>query len=436
MLLGCIADDLTGATDLALILTRAGMRTLQVMEVPTAATPLDGYDAVVVALKSRTIPTKEAVAMSLASADALLARGAKQILFKYCSTFDSTDAGNIGPVADALMDRLGETLTLACPAFPANKRTIYLGHLYVGDMLLSDSSMKDHPLTPMRDANLVRVLQRQTTHKVGLVPYPVVRAGAAAIKAAFDAARHAGQRYVLVDAISDAHLLAIGEAAADMKLITGGSGVALGLPANFVRQGLLDKRTMPATFAAPKGRSAILAGSCSEATRGQVAAAIAAGVPALKIDALAVANGEVTVASVCGWATAQSDRAPVLIYSSAAPDEVRAVQSSLGRDRAGHAIEALLAGVARELVTSGVTRMIVAGGETSGAVVNGLGVTALAIGPEIDPGVPWTRAVGTTAVGMKTVGGDTDLVLALKSGNFGSPDFFTRAWGLLGDSRL
>jgi 3-dehydrotetronate 4-kinase len=426
MLLGCIADDLTGATDLALMLTRAGMRTLQVMEVPTAATPLDGYDAVVVALKSRTIPAKEAVAMSLASAEALLARGAKQILFKYCSTFDSTDEGNIGPVADALMERLGETLTLACPAFPANKRTIYLGHLYVGDVLLCESSMKDHPLTPMRDANLVRVLQRQTQHRVGLVPYPIVRSGAAAIKAALDDARQSGQRYVVVDAMSDDHLIAIGHAAADMKLITGGSGLALGLPANFVRQGLLKAQAAVATFAAPEGRSAILAGSCSEATRGQVQAAIAAGVPAFKIDALAVAKGDVTVATVCAWAAAQSDRAPVLVYSSATPDDVRAVQASLGRDRAGHAIEALLAGVARELVASGVRRMIVAGGETSGAVVNGLGVMALAIGPEIDPGVPWTRAVGPLAVG-----GDADLVLALKSGNFGGPDFFTRAWTLL-----
>jgi 3-dehydrotetronate 4-kinase len=427
MLLGCIADDLTGATDLALMLTRAGMRTLQVMEVPTSATPIDSFDAVVVALKSRTIPAREAVALSLASAEALLARGAKQILFKYCSTFDSTDDGNIGPVADALLERLGETLTLACPAFPANKRTIYLGYLYAGDVLLSDSSMKDHPLTPMRDSNLVRVLQRQTPHAVGLVPFEVVQHGADAIKAAFVQARAAGQRHVIVDAITDQHLIEIGAAAADMKLITGGSGIALGLPANFVRQGLLRPVPPSATFAAPKGRALILAGSCSAATRAQVAAVIATGVPAFRIEPLALAKGDVTVASLVAWVGAQTADRPALIYSSATPDDVQAIQGALGREVAGHLIEATLAAVARGVVAAGVTRLIVAGGETSGAVVNGLGITALAIGPEIDPGVPWTRTVGT-----RTVGAGSDLVLALKSGNFGTDDFFTKAWTKLG----
>jgi 3-dehydrotetronate 4-kinase len=437
MLLGCIADDLTGATDLALMLTRAGMRTLQVMEVPTAATPLDGFDAVVVALKSRTIPATDAVAVSLATAEALLARGAKQILFKYCSTFDSTDDGNIGPVSDALLERLGETLTLACPAFPANKRTIYLGNLYAGDVLLSESSMKDHPLTPMRDSNLVRVLQRQSKHTVGLVPFTIVQQGVDAIRAAFERARAVGQRHVIVDAITDQHLVDIGTAAADMKLITGGSGIALGLPANFVRQGLLNPVAASSTFAAPRGRAIILAGSCSAATRGQVTAAITSGVPAFRIDPLALSKGDVSVASLTAWALAQSADKPALIYSSATPDDVMATQGALGRDVAGHLIEATLAAVARDLVANGVTRLIVAGGETSGAVVNSLGITALAIGPEIDPGVPWTRTVGTRTVGTRTVGGGTseagpDLVLALKSGNFGTEDFFIKAWALLG----
>jgi 3-dehydrotetronate 4-kinase len=418
MLLGCIADDLTGATDLALMLTRAGMRTLQVMEVPTAATPLDGFDAVVVALKSRTIPAADAVAMSLASADALLARGARQILFKYCSTFDSTDQGNIGPVADALIDRLAVSLTLACPAFPANKRTIYLGNLFAGDVPLAESSMKDHPLTPMRDSNLVRVLQRQTRHAVGLVSFPVVQQGPDAIQAAFKAATAAGQRHVIVDAVTDQHLIDIGAAAADFKLITGGSGIALGLPANFMRQGLLKPTAASRHFAAPPGRAAILSGSCSAATRAQVAAAIAAGLPTFKLDPLALAGGAVSADALVTWALAQPADKPVLIYSSAAPDDVRAVQEKLGRDDAGSMIERTLAKVATTLAARGFTRMIVAGGETSGAVVNGLGIAALAIGPEIDPGVPWTRTVGHT----------NELVLALKSGNFGAEDFFLKAW--------
>ena len=426
MLLGCIADDLTGATDVALMLTRAGMRTLQVMQVPDASTPLDGFDAVVVALKSRTVPAADAVAMSLASADALLARGAKQILFKYCSTFDSTDAGNIGPVADALMQRLGVTFTLACPAFPANKRTIYLGNLYAGDVLLSESSMKDHPLTPMRDSNLVRVLQRQTKHGVALVPFPVVQQGVEAIKTAFGQAEAAGQRYVIVDAITDQHLIDIGAAAADMKLITGGSGIALGLPQNFVKRGLLKPASANgAPFASPSGRSAILSGSCSAATRAQVAAAVKANIPTFQIAPLALAKGSITVETIVAWALAQSasgkGSGPVLISSSAAPEEVRAIQDKLGRDDAGQLIEATLARVAAALVANGFNRLIVAGGETSGAVVNGLGVKALAIGPEIDPGVPWTRAIGYTQ----------DLVLALKSGNFGTEDFFVKAWARL-----
>jgi uncharacterized protein YgbK (DUF1537 family) len=421
MLLGCIADDLTGATDLAIMLTRAGMRTLQVMQVPDAkgASAFADYDAIVVALKTRTCPVAEAVDLSLRSADALLALGAKQLFFKYCSTFDSTDEGNIGPVAEALMAKLGADLALACPAFPTNKRTVYMGNLFVGEVPLAESSMKDHPLTPMRDSNLVRVLQRQSKGKVGLVPYPIVEKGRGAIAESFSNARQRKERFVVVDAITDRDLIEMGAAAADMPLITGGSGVALGLPANFIAKGLMKAVEAPKSMAAPKGREAILAGSCSEATRGQVAAAKSAGIPALEVDPLALASGAQSEGAIVEWAAGQSKDKPFLIYSSAEPGSVRAVQEKLGREAAGTLVERTLAGVAQALVAGGVTRMIVAGGETSGAVVNGLGVTALEIGPEIDPGVPWTRAVGK------------DLVLALKSGNFGAPDFFVKAWGKL-----
>jgi 3-dehydrotetronate 4-kinase len=420
MLLGCIADDLTGATDLALMLTRAGMRTVQVMQVPDAQAKLDGFDAVVVALKSRTNAPADAVAMSLASADALLARGAKQLFFKYCSTFDSTDKGNIGPVADALAKRVGADLAIVCPAFPTNKRTVYMGNLFVGDVPLAESPMKDHPLTPMRDSNLVRVMARQTTHAVGLVPFAVVDKGADAIRAAFAEARKRGERYVVVDAITDKNLVDMGTAAADMKLITGGSGVALGLPANFVRAGLMKAAPAPTQMKAPAGRAAILAGSCSQATRGQVQVAIAAGIPAFRIDALDIASGKLSHRDIAKWAASQPAARPILIYSSADPDIIQSVQAKLGRDEAGALVERELTAVARDLVGSGFSRLIVAGGETSGAVVNGLGVTALEIGPEIDPGVPWTRSIG-----------GKNLVLALKSGNFGAPDFFLKAWETL-----
>lgn len=419
MLLGCIADDLTGATDLALMLTRAGMRTVQVMDVPGPGSALDGFDAVVVALKTRTSPVAEAVDLSLKSCDALLALGAKQIFFKYCSTFDSTDQGNIGPVADALMARLKTDFTIACPAFPANKRTIYLGHLFVGDMLLADSPMKDHPLTPMRDSNLVSVLQRQTKHKVGLVPFTTVTKGADTIAEAFHSARARGDRYVVVDALTDMNLYDIGTALADMKLITGGSGIALGLPSNFVRRGQMTATPAPTTMSAANGRAAIIAGSCSEATRGQVAAAIAADIPAFQIDPLALVSGGIDIDGLVAQILAAPSARPVLVYSSADPADVRAAQSELGRDRAGHFVEQALATIAKRLVAAGFTRLIVAGGETSGAVVQGLGIASLEIGPEIDPGVPWTRAVGR------------DLVLALKSGNFGGRDFFLKAWNKL-----
>ena len=433
MLLGCIADDLTGATDLAIMLTRAGMRTLQVMQAPDAGTKLDGFDAVVVALKTRTCPADEAVALSVQSAEALLARGARQLFFKYCSTFDSTDRGNIGPVADALLARVNGDLALACPAFPTNKRTVYMGNLFVGDVPLAESPMKDHPLTPMRESNLVRILQRQTAAKVGLVPFTVVDRGAASIEEAFATARARGERFVIVDAITDRHLVEMGKAAADMPLVTGGSGVALGLPANFIAKGLMQAAKAPRSMQAPEGRPAILAGSCSEATRVQVRTAKAAGFPAFEIDPLALASGRLGSQDIVDWAAKQAPGIPILITSSADPASVKAVQDKLGRDAAGALVERALACVAKQLVASGVTRLIVAGGETSGAVVNGLGITALEIGPEIDPGVPWTRAVSGRAFGCPAPAGAVghDLVLALKSGNFGAPDFFVKAWEML-----
>ena len=421
MLLGCIADDITGATDLALTLKRSGMRTIQVMGVPADPAPLEEFDAVVVALKSRTNAPAEAIAWSLESLDVLQKAGARQIFFKYCSTFDSTDQGNIGPVAEALIEKLGGEAAFVCPAFPTNKRTIYKGHLFVADQLLSDSPMKDHPLTPMRDANLVTVMGRQTKLPVGLVPFDVVTNGADAINAAVAGAVKDGKRFLVIDAITDDHLLAIGKAAAGHKLITGGSGVGLGLADNFVAAGLMQKSDADAPMHPNKGHRAILSGSCSAATRGQIAAAKAAGLPNRQIDALALAAGTEKPADFIAFARENAGDQPVLVYSSADPEVVAGVQAELGREKAGAIVEEAMGEIARGLVADGVTQLIVAGGETSGAVTAALDVTAIEIGPEIDPGVPWTKSLD-----------DRGLVLALKSGNFGAERFFIDAFSRLG----
>jgi uncharacterized protein YgbK (DUF1537 family) len=422
VLLGAIADDFTGATDLCNTLVRRGMRTVQLIDVPVPGTEIADAEAVVVALKSRTIPAPEAIDQSLAALAWLQRAGARQILFKYCSTFDSTDEGNIGPVAEALMDALGTDLTLFCPAFPENGRTIYHGYLFVGDVLLSESGMRDHPLTPMRDPSLVRVLQRQCRGKVGLVPQYDVARGAAAIRDAFASLRQAGFRHAIVDAIEDDDLEAIGEAAADFALITGGSGIALGLPENFRRQGLLASGVAADALPPVVGAAAVLSGSCSEATRAQVAHMRERG-PVFTLDPIAAAAGRNIAEEALAWAKPQLGDRPVLISATAPPDEVTATQEVLGRDRAGALVEGILADIARGLVAHGARRFVVAGGETAGAVVQALGVTGLRIGRQIDPGVPWTMSLT-----------EPNLALALKSGNFGAPDFFSRAFSVLDEA--
>lgn len=420
MLIGAVADDITGATDLCLMLSREGMRTIQVIGVPGDDMEFSGADAVVVALKSRTIPASEAVDMSLASARVLLAAGAEQLIFKYCSTFDSTDAGNIGPVAEALQDLTGTPVTIACPSFPAAGRTVYKGHLFVGDRLLSESPLKDHPLTPMRDPDLVRVLQRQCGRPVGLVQADIISRGPEALKAAFAEQYAAGKRILIVDALTDADLRVIGKACAGMRLVTGGSGVAMGLPENFRRTKGFIPPAKTTRMASPAGRAAVLAGSCSAATRGQIEVAEAAGVPVLRLDIAAVAVGRQTAADLADWAIHSAGDHPPLIYSSAGPDELAKIQSLMGRHESGALVERTLAEVALRLRNAGFSRFLIAGGETSGAIVEALGVKVLLIGPEIDPGVPWTRSIS-----------GPDLALALKSGNFGAKDFFLKAWDLL-----
>ena len=423
MMLGVIADDFTGATDVASMLVRAGMRTVQTIGIPglqgngDVPPEVAAADAVVVALKSRTTPPAEAIADSLAALRWLQAAGARQFYFKVCSTFDSTPAGNIGPVAEALMAALGTAQTLVCPAFPENGRTVFRGHLFVGDELLSDSGMRNHPLTPMSDSNLVRWMQRQSQRRAGLLRHDVVARGAAAVTERLAALQADGIAHVVADAVDNDALRTLAEGAAHLPLWVAGSGLALGLPAVLAAQGAVTLTDHAADLDPLNGKAAVLAGSCSTATQAQVARWIAAGRPALRIDPLALARDEPVADEALAWARAQSD-AP-LLYATADAATLAQTQAALGVAEAGALVEHTLARIARGLVDAGTQCLVVAGGETSGAVVQALDVHTLRIGAAICPGVPWTQAVRTA--------GQAPLKLALKSGNFGGPDFFTEA---------
>ena len=417
--LGCIADDFTGATDLANNLVRAGLRVVQCIGVQDGPLATDA-DAVVVALKSRTIAPADAVAQSLAALAWLRAQGAQQIYFKYCSTFDSTAQGNIGPVTEALMDALGAAFSITTPAFPDNQRTVFKGHLFVGDVLLSESGMQNHPLTPMTDANLVRVMQAQCRRKVGSLPYAVVARGADAVRAEVERLRQGGIGIAVVDALSNEDLLRLGPALKGMPLLGAGSGVAIGLGQNFV----LGHSAVANALPPAQGLRAVIAGSCSLATNRQVADFVARGSPAMSIDPLRIAAGVDVAAEVLAWAAPLLQAGPLLVYSTAAPSAVKAMQGALGVERAGLLVEATLARIAAGLVGLGVRQLVVAGGETSGACVQALQVRQLKIGPQIDPGVPWCHAHCALA-------GSDGLHLSLKSGNFGTDDFFTKAFAVL-----
>ncbi len=412
MLLGCIGDDFTGSSDLGLTLANRGMRVTQYCGIPSA--PAEGdVDAGVVALKTRTCPADRAVEDSLAAMNWLRDQGCRRYFFKYCSTFDSTPRGNIGPVIDALMSALNLPRAIVCPAFPANGRSLYMGHLFVGDRLLSESSMRDHPLTPMRDSDVRRWLSQQTRQRVGHIAYPVVAAGRDAIRAALDTAVSDGSSIIVVDAVSDADLHQIGLACPDDTLITGGSGIGLGLPESLG----ITARTDRVSWTGRSGPAAILSGSCSSMTRMQVAR-YALSHPSLAIDPVQILAGAQTADGVADWLIQRSDDAPIA-YSTADPKSVAAAQASLGREASANLIETLFADVAVRLRDAGIARLVVAGGETSGAVVTALGLSQLEIGPEIAPGVPAMSAGGHGPA------------LALKSGNFGDADFFETALTVL-----
>lgn len=422
LLLGAVADDYTGASDLANTFTKAGLRTVQTIGVPRPNFALPEADAVVVALKSRSIPAADAVRLSRAAAGWLRAHDAAHILFKICSTFDSTDAGNIGPVMDALRADLGADTVLVTPAFPETGRTVYQGHLFVGAVLLNESPLKDHPLNPMRDSNLVRVLQRQSAGKVGLVDLATVERGPRAVRESLAALYDHGVRAAIVDAVFERHLEVLGAVAVEHPMSTGASGLGFGIAQALVRAGRASAAARETGFLGVSGHAAILAGSCSAATLEQIEVAEAA-MPVLRLSGEALVNeGQRTVAEALDWARPRLAAGPVLIASSGTPEEVAALQARFGRERAGHAIEQASAALAEGLVAAGVRRLVVAGGETSGAVVDRLALPAFLLGPEIAPGVPVLATVGE---------GRQDMRLALKSGNFGGPDFFTRALDMM-----
>ena len=411
-MLGCIGDDFTGSSDLANTLAKAGMAVVQYSGVPSV--PADAsVEAGVIALKSRSTPAAEAIKQSLAALKWLQNQGCKQFFFKYCSTFDSTDDGNIGPVAEALASALVADAVIVCPAFPRTGRTVFQGHLFVKDQLLSDSPMKDHPLTPMCNPDLRNVLSRQSCGVVGHVPMAIVAEGSDAIRDALAAEARHGRNLIVVDAIHDDDLIAIGAAARDLVLITGGSGVAMGLPANFDKTGQILAKKLD--WQGQAGRCAILSGSCSEVTRNQIATHAKTGAQH-EIDVAGVMRGEVEIDGLLSWFLAQ-DGLPIL-YSSASPTEVQHVQAEFGMQAIADRLDNLFGDLAIALVAAGVERLIVAGGETAGAVVGALRLNALSMGPEIDPGVPAMR-VGS------------NLTIALKSGNFGTDNFFEKAATIL-----
>jgi uncharacterized protein YgbK (DUF1537 family) len=420
--LGCIGDDYTGSSDLANALTRAGLSTIQTIGVPTDDLQLPEADAVVVALKSRSIAPEAAVAMALPARAWLKSWGARSVMFKVCSTFDSTDRGNIGPVMDALIAAEGDPpLVLVNSAFPETRRTIYLGHLFVGGVPLNESPLRDHPLNPMHDANLVRVLGRQSRTRIGLVPLSDVDEGEAAIAARMAALKAEGFGAAIVDSVFDRDLLPIGRAALKTPLSVGASGLGIGLARALIEEGGVKPAGNRAWDGSSSGgKAACLSGSCSAATLEQVAEAECA-MPVLKLDTAGLVSGPEEAGRAVSWALPKLDRGPVLIASTAPPGEVQALQARFGREAAGHAIEQAMAQIAEGLVAAGVRRLVVAGGETSGAAVDRLGLKAFAIGPEIAPGVPVLR----------TVGGGPEMKLALKSGNFGGPGFFADALALM-----
>lgn len=423
LLLGAIADDYTGASDLANTLTKNGLRTVQTIGIPDSDLALPDVDAVVVSLKIRSVAAQEAVSAAGTAEAWLRARGAIHVLYKICSTFDSTDAGNIGPVTDALRKAAGGGPVIVTPAFPETGRTVYAGHLFVNGQPLDESPLKDHPLNPMHDANLVRVLARQSPGTVDLINLATIAGGPDAVRSRLAALGATGATAAIADAVFESDLETLGAVALETPLSTGASGLGLGLARALVRSGRIAAPAGAAgnSLAPVGGLAAIVAGSCSAATLRQIAEAERI-MPVLRLDPEKLLAGPDELATAMSWAGDRIASGPVAIAASADPRAVARVQARYGRDASGHAIESATSAIAAELVSRGVRRLVIAGGETSGAAVDRLGIPAFLIGPEIAPGVPVLGTVGNVQGNM---------LLALKSGNFGGDDFFAAALSMM-----
>ncbi|KHT57969.1 membrane protein [Photobacterium gaetbulicola] len=419
MLLGVIADDFTGATDIAGFLVENGMRTIQLNGVPETTLDIDA-DAVVISLKSRSCPVDEAIDTSVSALNWLRQQGCQQFYFKYCSTFDSTCEGNIGPVTDALLEALGEDFTIVCPALPVNGRTVFNGHLFVMGELLSDSGMRNHPVTPMTDSSLVRLMDSQSTGTTGLVNYQTIEQGAQAVTERFATLVREGHRYTVVDAFNQSHLETLGEAVKSLKLVTGGSGLASGIAKNWTEH-LSDQSSAKEAGKPQQAKTVVLSGSCSVMTNQQVTN-YAQKAPHLALDVKACLEQQDYCELVFQWVqeNLDADLAP-MVYATAEPEVLKDIQAQYGAQASSHAVEQFFSQLAHQLKENGVQNFIVAGGETSGVVTQSLGVKGFHIGPQIAPGVPWVKAV------------DSKLSLALKSGNFGDVNFFETAQGFYHD---
>jgi 3-dehydrotetronate 4-kinase len=416
---GAIADDFTGATDLAGLLARSGYPVSLRLGLPDEAEPETSASAFeIIALKCRTIPKNEAVNQVLSAHAWLEARGAKHLYWKYCSTFDSTMKGNIGPVAEALMHAVSAAQTIYCPAFPENGRNVFMGHLFVGETLLSESPMKDHPLTPMRDSNLLRLLSPQVQGKVGLINRLTVAEGVSALRAKLNTLAAEGVAHVIVDAVANSDLTIIAEATLDLPLITGGSALAMPMPGLLAKRGLLERKNETPFNPAVEEGQIVLSGSCSAMTLNQIEH-YKAQAASYRLDPIVLA--EKGTSEVHQWLEGIPIEAPKLIYASTDPVSLNAVQAKLGAERAGHIVEAALADLAVSAFKLGIRKFVVAGGETSGAIAQALGISKLRVGREIAPGVPWTYG---------SINGDP-VALALKSGNFGTRTFFSDALQML-----
>lgn len=415
---GAVADDFTGATDLAGNWTARGLRTSVLLGQPDEVPDPDrgDDDAVVVALKTRSIDPDRARSESTRAGQYLLGLGCTQIYDKYCSTFDSTPRGNIGPIADALLELTGATRAVVVPSFPDNRRTVVQGHLFVGSQLLHESPMKDHPLNPMHDSDVTRLLTPQTAHTVGLVPIEIVQQGEAAVMAHLDEVTEAGHRLIVVDAISNADLRTIAAATTREPLVTGGSGLALGLE---------PRPGEPRRIRRRPGRRVVLSGSASPATQDQVRHASGT-IPSHRIEiGEYVSHPEQALDHTLTWVLKRWDEdpdRPVLLYTVGEPEDVARTRE-LGPAISAE-IEQYLAEIAAQLSTAGTAEFIIAGGETSGAVLERLGVRRLEVGQQLSAGVSWLTGVSGTGATHNFV---------LKSGNFGTVDLFTSAWGALDD---